>query len=129
MARKSLDVSCYRHASEFVAATWTQRRRQEPRIDSGNPQRRASCPDPRAARQARNQRAPARPLRKSLNQNEHALKPDEAERRALAWLERASLPVSALNDGDLVGDLLDTLAQAPRRHHRPRRTTSPGGGA
>lgn len=110
MARKSLDVSCYRHASEFVAATWTSAAAKSrvsiletlsvalPVLTRELPGR----PDTSVLRRA---------LRKTLNQNEHAPKPDDFQQRALAWLERASLPVSALNDGDLVADLLDTLAK------------------
>ncbi len=62
----------------------------------------AGRPDPDLLRHA---------LRRGLNQSQHARTPDRAERRALAWLDRASLPVSALGDGALVGDMLDTLAR------------------
>ena len=110
MARKSLDVSCYSHAREFVAAAWRNAAAKSrvsilEAFSVALPvltRERAGRPDAGVLRLA---------VRRALNQNEHAVKPDEAERRALAWLERASLPVSALNDGDLVADLLDTLAK------------------
>jgi integrase len=50
-------------------------------------------------------------LRKELNQSQHARAPDSHERRTLAWLDRASLPVSALDDGAVICDMLDTLAR------------------
>ena len=43
-------------------------------------------------------------------QRQQDRRPDYDERRALAWLERASLPVSALNDGAVVSDMLDAIA-------------------
>ncbi len=110
MARKSVDVSCYGHAREFVAIAW-QNAAAKSRVSILETlsvalpvltRELAGTPDADVLRHA---------VRKALNQNEHALQPDEAERRALAWLERASLPVSALADGDLVGGLLDTLAK------------------
>ena len=110
MVRERADVSCYGHAREFVAAAW-QNAAAKSRVSILETlsvalpvltRELAGAPDPGVLRRA---------VRKALNQNEHALKPDEAERRALAWLERASLPVSALSDGDLVGGLLDTLAK------------------
>jgi integrase len=110
MARKSLDVSCYSHAREFVVAAWANAAAKSrvsilETLSVALPvltRDLTGTPDADVLRLA---------LRKALNQNEHAVKPDEAERRALAWLERASLPVSALSDGGLVGDLLDTLAK------------------
>ena len=48
-------------------------------------------------------------LRKDFNQGRPAaLTPDEA--RAIAWLQRASLPISAFNDDSVVTDVLDALA-------------------
>ena len=110
MARKSADVTCYQHAREFVAAAWADAAAKSrvsilEALSVALPvltRELAGAPDRGVLRHA---------LRKALNQNEHALKPDEAERRALAWLERASVPVSALSDGDLVCGLLDTLAK------------------
>jgi len=50
-------------------------------------------------------------VRRALNQNEHARQPDADERRALAWLQRASLPVSSLDDPATVSELLDVLGR------------------
>jgi integrase len=110
MVRQSLDVSCYRHAQDFMAAAWRDAAAKS-RISmletlcAALPvltRELAGTPDPGVLRTA---------LRRALNQNEHAREPDDNERRALAWLERASLPLSALTDGALVGDMLDTLAR------------------
>lgn len=50
-------------------------------------------------------------IRRDLNQNKHAAPPDAEELRALAWLDRASMPVSALDDPAVAGDLLDVLGR------------------
>jgi len=110
MVRQSLDVSCYRHAQDFMAAAWRDAAAKS-RVSMLETlcvalpvltRELAGTPDPGVVRSA---------LRRVLNQNEHAREPDDAELRALAWLERASLPLSALADGALVGDMLDTLAR------------------
>ena len=49
-------------------------------------------------------------LRKDLNQGAHGGQLDGAERRALAWLEKASRPVSAFENDSVVCDVLDALA-------------------
>jgi len=110
MVRQSRDVSSLKHAREFVAAAWPGAAAKSrvsiletlsvalpvlTRDLSGRP-------DADVLRLA---------LRKELNQNDHARVPDDEEQRALAWLERASLPVSALNDGAMVSDVLDVLAR------------------
>jgi hypothetical protein len=59
------------------------------------------APDPAVLRKA---------LWKDLNQGEHAGPLDAAQAQALAWLERASRPVSALKDESVVCDVLDALA-------------------
>jgi hypothetical protein len=110
MLRQSRDVSCYRHAQDFMAAAWRDAAAKS-RVSMLETlcvalpvltRELAGTPDPGVLRSA---------LRRALNQNEHARQPDDDGRQALAWLERASLPVSALADGALVGDLLDTLAR------------------
>ena len=59
-------------------------------------------PDPAVLRKA---------LWKNLNQGDHAGPTRSTRRRrALAWLERASRPVSALEDESVVCDVLDALA-------------------
>jgi integrase len=110
LLRKRRDVPFLCHCQEFVAAVWKDAAAKS-RVsilealsvvvpvltrDLAGP------PDPEVLRHA---------LRKGLNQNEHSRGPDEAERHALEWLERASLPVSALNDGAVVCDMLDVLAK------------------
>jgi hypothetical protein len=67
-------------------------------------------------------------LWKNLNQGGHAGIPDEAESRALAWLEKASRPISAFKDESVVCDVLDALAvnlsgvrSAPEYFSRRRR--------
>jgi hypothetical protein len=58
------------------------------------------APDPGTLRAA---------LRKDFNQGRPAaLTPDET--KAITWLKRASLPISALNDDSVVTDVLDALA-------------------
>lgn len=110
LLRQRRDVSCLTHCQEFVAAVWTNAAAKSrvsiletlivvlPVLTREMPGR----PDPVVLRPA---------LRKALNQNEHAREPDQDERRALAWLDRASLPISALRDGSRVCDMLDTLAK------------------
>lgn len=107
--RQQTDVSCLGHAREFVAATW-QNVAAKSRVSILESlsvalpvltRDLAGRPDPDVLRLA---------LRKELSQNDHARAPDDDERRALAWLDRASLPVSALNDGAVVSDMLDALA-------------------
>ncbi len=109
MVRQVRDVSCLAHAREFVAAEWknvaaTSRVSILETLSVALPilaRGLAGPPDPDVLRHA---------LRKHLNQNDHARAPDDDERRALAWLDRASLPMSALDDGAVVSDMLDTLA-------------------
>jgi integrase len=67
-------------------------------------------------------------LRKHLNQGGYAASLDDAEARALAWLERASRPVSALKAESVICDVLDALAtnldgtrSAPEYFSRRRR--------
>ena len=50
-------------------------------------------------------------LRHSLNQNEHAPRPGPVGKQALGWLERASLPISALDDPAVISELLDVLSR------------------
>ena len=110
LVRQSRDVSCYSHAREFMAAAWPNAAAKSrvsilETLSVALPvltRQLAGRPDPDLLRYA---------LCKGLNQSQYARAPDRAERQALAWLDRASLPVSALDDGALVGDMLDTLAR------------------
>jgi integrase len=125
--RRDRDVSCYQHAQEFVRAAWPAAAAKSrvslletlsvalPVLTRDLP----AAPDPAVLRHA---------LRRVLNQSEHARQPDDAELRALAWLERASLPVSALGDSAVASDLLDALGRkldgspaAPDYYSRRRR--------
>ncbi len=108
--RRDRDLSCYQHAQEFTRATWSAAAAKGrvslaetlsvalPALTREPP----GAPDPAVLRHA---------LRRALNQNEHASPLDDAERHALAWLERASLPVSALGDPAVASDLLDALGR------------------
>ena len=51
-----------------------------------------------------------RALRKKLNQGRHAGPLDQDETKAIAWIQRASRPVSAFEDPSVVCDVLDALA-------------------
>ena len=62
----------------------------------------AAPPDPDVLRAA---------LRKELVQGANGGEPDEDEARALAWIARASRPVSALGDPSVAADVLDALAR------------------
>jgi integrase len=109
MERKRLDVSFYEHAAEFAAVVWpaaagTSRvslietlSRVVPVVVRTLP----SAPDRDVLRLA---------LRKKLNQGGHAGQLDEDEAKAIAWMARASRPVSALEDPSLICDVLDALA-------------------
>jgi hypothetical protein len=59
-------------------------------------------PDPSTLRAA---------LRKDLNQGREKNDLSAEESRAIAWVKRASLPVSALNDDEIVTEVLDALAR------------------
>jgi integrase len=107
--RERLDVTFLVHAREYAAYAW-KRASAKNRISIVETLARVvpvvtrdlpGAPPPDLLRGA---------LRKHLNQGTHAgvLDPDQA--RAIGWLQQASRPVSALNDDDLVCELLDTLA-------------------
>jgi len=49
-------------------------------------------------------------LRKGLNQGDHAPELDPDEAKAMAWLAKASRPVSAFDDDSVVWDVLDAIA-------------------
>ncbi|MHB1596821.1 MAG: tyrosine-type recombinase/integrase [Streptosporangiaceae bacterium] len=110
ITRRYLDVSCYAHAREFLQSAWPVSAAKSrvsllETLSVALPvltRDLASAPDPDVLRLA---------LRHALNPNPHARPPDAAELRALAWLERASLPVSALDDPAVVGELLDALSR------------------
>jgi integrase len=107
--RKRLDVSFLAHAREFTAWAWKDAAaksrasiletltRVVPVVARDVP----GAPDPAVLRRA---------LGKSLNPGDYAGSLDSAEVQALAWLERASRPLSAFEDGAVVCDVLDALS-------------------
>ena len=109
LVRKLRDVSFFDHAQEFAAFAWKDAAAKS-RISIVETLSRVvpvltrdlkGAPDPGVLRLA---------LRKSLNQGANVGVPDSAEARALAWLAKASRPVSALEDESVVCDVLDALA-------------------
>ena len=109
LLRKNRDVSFLAHAREYAAFTWKDAAgktrvsiletlsRVVPVVTRNIP----GAPDPDVLRSA---------LRKDLNQGAHGGQLDDAERKALAWLEKASRPVSAFENDSVVCDVLDALA-------------------
>ncbi len=109
LLRKQLDVTFLVHAREFTAWAWTGASaknraliletltRVVPVVTRGA----LGTPDPAVLRRA---------LYKNLNQGGHGGALDQAEARAVAWLEKASRPISALEDDAVVRDVLDALA-------------------
>ena len=110
MLRKAQDVTWYQHAQEYAAARWAGSAGNSRRsiVESltcvtevlvREPARGAPAPDTlRAA------------LRKDFNQG-RASTLTIAESKAITWLKKASLPISALNDDAVVTDVLDALAR------------------
>ena len=109
MVRKYRDVSFLAHAQEFTAFAWKDAAAKSrisiiktlSRVVPVVTYEMKGAPDPDVLRAA---------LRKSLNQGSGAGTPDRAEARALAWLAKASRPVSAFEDESVVCDVLDALA-------------------
>jgi hypothetical protein len=107
--RRDRDITWYQHAQEYAATRWNR--------SAGNSRRSIveslTCvtqvltrdlrgrPDPRTLRAA---------LRKDLNQGREKSGLSAEESKAITWLKRASLPISALNDDEVVIDVLDALA-------------------
>lgn len=127
LARRELDVSCYEHARDFLRAAWPEAAAKT-RISFLET---LSVALPALTRELAGQPSPdvlRLALRHALNQNPHARAPDAAERRALAWLERASAPISSLEDPAVAAALLDVLGRkldgtpaAPDYYSRRRR--------
>jgi integrase len=109
LLRKRLDVSFLEHAREFAAREWKTAAASS-RVSMLDMLIRA-VPAVTSDVTGRPDRAILRgALAKHLNQGGKAGAPDAAEARALAWLEKASRPVSALEDDAVVCDVLDALA-------------------
>jgi integrase len=109
MERSRRDVSFYQHAAEFAAAAWPAAAAKTRvsiietliRVVPVVTRDLAGTPDRDVLRYA---------LRKNLNQGGHVSQLDEHEAKAIAWIARASRPVSALEDPSVVCDVLDALA-------------------
>lgn len=103
------ELSFLAHAREFTAWAWKSAAaknrasiletltRVVPVVVRDAP----GAPDPAVLRRA---------LAMDLNPGGHGGQPDKSEAKALAWLEKASRPVSALDDASVVCDVLDALA-------------------
>ncbi len=109
MERTRRDISFYQHAEQFTAAVWPAAAAKTrvsiietlARVVPVVVRDLAGAPDRDILRRA---------LRKKLNQGQHGAQLDEDETKAIAWLARASRPVSALEDPSVVADVLDALA-------------------
>ena len=109
MERKLRDITLYQHALEFTASTWPTAAAKTrvsiveslARVIPVVVRNLAGAPDPDILRRA---------LRKKLNQGQHAGELDHDETKAITWIQRASRPVSALEDPSAVCDILDALA-------------------
>ena len=110
MVRKLRDVSFFTHAMEFAASAWKAVCGEEPRVH-----RRNALPGWYRLSSAT---WPALPtltvLRGGAAQDpqpgEHAGALTDEEVKAVAWLEKASRPMSAFEDAAIVCDVLDALA-------------------
>lgn len=109
MLRKDRDVTWYQHAQEYAAARW--------KGSAGNSRRSIveslSCVTPVLTRDLKGKPDPGTlraALRKDLNQGREKGELSLEESKAISWIKRASLPISALNDDEVVTDVLDALA-------------------
>lgn len=127
LLRGRSEVSFLTHAREYAAFAWKDAAaksrvsiletltRVVPVVVRGLP----GAPDPAVLRGA---------LRIDLNQGEHGGDLDDAQARALAWLERASRPVRAFEKPEIIFDVLEALTinlngtrAAPEYYSRRRR--------
>ena len=108
MLRKDRDVIWYVHAQEYAAARWKGSAGNSRRsmVESLTCVTQVLVKELRGAPETETLRAA---LRKDFNKGRpNFLTPDES--RAIAWLRRASLSISALNDDEMVMNVLDALA-------------------
>jgi integrase len=109
MQRKRRDVSFYQHALDFTAAIWpavaAKTRATTIETLAGVipvvARDLAGAPGPDVLRRA---------LRKQLTQSRYGGELDQDEAKAIAWIQKASRPVSAFEDASVVCDVLDALA-------------------
>ncbi len=109
MQRKRQDVSFYQHALDFTAAMWptVAAKTRATTIET------LAMVIPVVARDLAGAPGPAvlrRALRKQLNQGGYPGELDQDEGKAIAWIHKASRPVSAFEDASVVCDVLDALA-------------------
>lgn len=106
--RKVSDVTWYQHAQEYAAARWGSAAGHSRRSIMES----LTCATPVLVRDLRGAPDPDT-LRAALRKDFNHRRPSAltaAEAKALNWLKRASLPISALNDDETVTDVLEALA-------------------
>ena len=109
MLRRDRDITWYQHAQEYAATRWNRSAGNSRRsiVESLTCVTQVLTRDLRGRPDSRTLRAA---LRKDLNQGREKSGLSSEESKAIAWLKRASLPISALNDDEVVIDVLDALA-------------------
>jgi integrase len=109
LVRTISDISFLKHAQEFTAYVWKDAAAKSrisiietlTRVIPVVTRSLSGAPHPDVLRAA---------LRKSLNQGDYTADLDAAETKAMAWIEKASRPVSAFADESVVWDVLDAIA-------------------
>jgi integrase len=109
MERTRRDITFYQHAAEFAAAAWPAAAAKS-RVSIIEALIRVVPVVTRDLTGAPDRDVLRRALRKDLNQGGHVGELDEHEAKAIAWIARASRPVSVLEDPSVVCDVLDALA-------------------
>jgi integrase len=109
MERKRRDVSFYQHAHDFTVSAWSTIAAKS-RVSIVETLARAVPVVVRELAGAPDRDTLRLALRKQLNQSGHAGELDEDQMKAIAWITRASRPVSAFEDPSVVCEVLDVLA-------------------
>jgi hypothetical protein len=109
MLRRDRDIIWYQHAQEYAPARWARPAGNSRRsiVESLTCITQVLTRELRGGPESRTLRAA---LRKDLNQGSGKNDLSADESRAIAWVKRASLPVSALNEDEIVIEVLDALA-------------------
>ncbi len=109
MERKLRGITLYEHALEYTASAWPTAAAKT-RVSIVESliwvitvvvRDLPGAPDPELIRSA---------LRSKLNQGPFAAQLDQDQAKAIAWVQRASRPISVLEDPSVVCDVLDALA-------------------
>ena len=118
MLSKDRDITWYQHAQEYAAARWKR--------SAGNSRRSIveslTCVTQVLTQNLRSGSPDADTLRahcvriSTREEKRVTFRPEES--KAIGWVKRASLPISALNDDEVVIDVLDALSKSHRRHSR-----------